>query len=616
MPDKPKSLRAVRAATALVALSSAALIVPALLLNSHNSPKTATSVQAASRDSFTLSEPMTLSTEPRIVVRSGTLSVLRDVSPKGIGGTLLQYVTGRRAALALDAADVEIDLTGASPAAGSSANAGAILSSNEVLAALVKALSAFEFRSLSFKDVALEIRLDQGRKEAVKLTSAEFEMSKNGDRIASGTLVYKGEPVTFDLAFGAALETGAASGKAASTDAPRPVRATVKGKYVEGHFDGRLATSDRVYISATSATLSIPNVRSAARWLGEAWPDGQGLGAFTARGSLLLDTRSVEFQNARFTLDGNSASGTLALRLAGERPSIEGTLAFDAFNIGPYTAAKKQTPVAVVSDWLSDLRLPGLPKPTLVTAVDADLRLSAKSIVSNAQILGRTAASLSIKNGVMSAELAELELEQGGTGSGELAIDMRASDPHFTIRGELRNVDFARALENRVFVAPLEGQGNIMIDLAGKGSREDELRASLSGKVELEMLDGGTLGLDLEALPAAAKQSVPGAKPETVWVQLGNSPTKLDRFVARFAGRDGVFSAETFEASAGDTAIVALGNIGIVDGTVDMTVKTMSAVSPEAPITTGSLPGDVAVPLQAQPPVTAYRVRGPGPLLP
>ena len=44
------------------------------------------------------------------------------------------------------------------------------------------------------------------------------------------------------------------------------------------------------------------------------------------------------------TLDGNEATGALALNLTGERPLIDGTLAFSTLDLTPYAdAARSQS---------------------------------------------------------------------------------------------------------------------------------------------------------------------------------------------------------------------------------------------------------------------------------
>ncbi len=59
--------------------------------------------------------------------------------------------------------------------------------------------------------------------------------------------------------------------------------------------------------------------------------------------------------------------------------------------------------------------------PSLVRELDADLRISARSVAVGSDRFGRCAASVSIKDGKLLGELAEMELEQGGSGEGQIS---------------------------------------------------------------------------------------------------------------------------------------------------------------------------------------------------
>ncbi len=109
-----------------------------------------------------------------------------------------------------------------------------------------------------------------------------------------------------------------------------------------------------------------------------------------------------------------------------ERPKIEGTLAFPNFDVAPYLAPTDASPLARASEWALGLRMPGFAEASFIRATDADVRISTGNVVNGSTRLGRLAASVSVDNGKLYGELAEIELEQGGKGEGQLAIDMTA----------------------------------------------------------------------------------------------------------------------------------------------------------------------------------------------
>ena len=112
------------------------------------------------------------------------------------------------------------------------------------------------------------------------------------------------------------------------------------------------------------------------------------------------------------TLDGNEASGALVLNLAGDRPLIDGTLAFSALDLTPYVEAARSQSFLFdrqTASWSAfDLSF-----PDHSAYVDADLRISAPKVALKGYGLGRGAATITVRSGKLLADIAELELYSG-----------------------------------------------------------------------------------------------------------------------------------------------------------------------------------------------------------
>ncbi len=61
--------------------------------------------------------------------------------------------------------------------------------------------------------------------------------------------------------------------------------------------------------------------------------------------------------------------------------------------------------------------------------------------------LGRCAATVSINDGKLFADLAEVEFELGGSGDAQLTVDMTRDEPRYALRGKFADLDMARATE-------------------------------------------------------------------------------------------------------------------------------------------------------------------------
>jgi len=574
--------RSLPAALALLALVGCALISPVLFGGSRPGPGSAGYLNAASRDSFPIAAPVQLSRVPLIVLERGTITLSAAGAGPKPGQSLLALLIGRRADLVVSDAIITVHRSGI-------LDAPVAAEPSQSLAPIVASLGDMEFRTLTLNGATVALRSANGATETLHKVSADIAHGRGREITAAGKLTYRGDDVAFDVAL-----TRAGEGNEPSL----PVRAKISSKHLNASFEGSLATSDRFQLKAPNAQLTVRNLRETAAWLGEQWPTGPGLGAFSATGVLIVDKDAATFENARITIDGNGSSGALTLALGHDRPSVQGTLAFDALNLLPYAVKQQTTAIALTNDWLASLRLPGLETPSLVREIDADLRISAKSVSMGSSNLGRCAASLNIKNGKLSADIAEVELEYGGSGEGRLDVDMTGTVPRYGLRTNLTGVDFGK-LAARFSRPMLEGVGNLALDLAGEGSTDATVLASLSGKVAVDMVEGGRLGFNTDALAGAASANSSAAALTAVTA----SSITVDRVVARFTAERGVLTAEKVEASDAERMLTATGSFGLADRTVDLTLTL--APSRDAALARGlsTSAGSAAT--------SAFRVRGP-----
>lgn len=563
MTGKADRRRPLVVATVLVAAIAAALVAPVMIGARRGEPIPGSIVRADSRDAVIISAPMAMFASPSVVLEKGTVALVSPAGESRVGALLRTLVLGGGADLVLDGARLVVDRREPSDRGPSSEADG---SAAAEFRPIVASLSSFKFRSLVILDSTVVIETGRGSPEKVTIVNVEITPSGTGLVGAKGQLDYRGERLDIDAAF------QRAPAKTEKTlDVPLEVRASVKGALVTAAFDGRLSPADQGQITAENAVLSVSDLRAFADWLGASWPRGPGLGAFTAKGLLTLDQRLVSFEHAEFALDGNTATGALMVKLGPERPSIEGTLAFPSFDVAPYAAAQSPSPLALASSWLSAIEIPGLSSPPFLAGMDADVRLSAGNLMNGSDRLGRCAASLSVKDGKLYGEIAELELEQGGHGEGQFTIDTTGSDPSYTLRAELGDIDLAPVVATRLGSALIDGSGDIRLDLSASGASEADLTRSLAGKVSLDVSDGGRLGLDIGAVPLAA--AAPASTPVQGWGAVAAGATDFTRLTASFTAFRGVLTADAVEATTADRTIAASGSVDMDNKAVDLVLS-------------------------------------------
>ena len=183
----------------------------------------------------------------------------------------------------------------------------------------------------------------------------------------------------------------------------------MKGDLLEASFEGHLNVAEDLQMSG-HVELASPSLRRAARWLGVPVSAADGLNATVVKGQLNWAHRALAVEDAKVVIDGNEAAGALILNLAGERPLIDATLAFDALDLTPYAEAARSQSFLFDRQTAPRGRLFDLSFP-LIRYVDADLRISAPKVTLKGYglSLGRGAATIAVRSGKLLADIAELE---------------------------------------------------------------------------------------------------------------------------------------------------------------------------------------------------------------
>src|SRR5262249_53667942 len=115
----------------------------------------------------------------------------------------------------------------------------------------------------------------------------------------------------------------------------------------------------------------------------------------------------------------------------------------------------------------------------LIAVLDADLRLSSDSLVAPGITIGRSAATISIKGGKMIADIAELEIDEGTRGGGQIRIDLNGAQPSYEVHGKLESLDLGRAGQAVFGHSTVQGRGDVTVDVVGAGDNGAALLQSL-----------------------------------------------------------------------------------------------------------------------------------------
>ena len=353
-----------------------------------------------------------------------------------------------------------------------------------------------QFDELVVRDSTIRIKMSDGSVVELEHVNATIASKPNGAIHAGGAFDFRGETIKFETTLGASLDPQGMS---------RPINALFSGAPLTAALEGDLVLGENPQLLSPQAELTAADLRATARWLGVNWPAGRGFGVFHAKGQLEWVDRTVAFQNAAIELDDNDANGTLSINFSGARPTVEGTLGLKTLDLTRYL--KSADAEAKTDSFLTKVRgASGLEFP-LIQAIDADFRISSDSITLPTLTIGRSAATVSLRSGKMLADIAELEIDDGTRGGGQIRIDMSGANPNYGVQAKFEAADVGRSVQ-AVFGHPtVQGRGAITVDLTATGNTGESLLRSLGGKLCVTLAEGGRVGLDINQLACGGERT-------------------------------------------------------------------------------------------------------------
>jgi AsmA protein len=525
-------------------------------------------VYAASTNSYSLSSPVRLMMAPAIDLESGTLSVPPSRTGLARGGQMIaMLITGNGPQMTLERAIFTADFSTREPTF--SQDAGSRDIGPVEVAPLVKALQRMQFDGLIVRDSTVRIKMSDSSVVEIEDVNATITSKPNGAVHAAGSMSFRGERIDFDTTLGASLDAQGMT---------RPINATFSGAPLVATLEGSLMLGESPQLLSPQAELTSTDLRATARWLGVNWPAGRGFGAFHVKGQLEWVDLTVAFQDAAIELDDNDANGTLSVNFGNARPTVEGTLGLKTLDLTQYL--KSADPGASADSLLTKVRgASGLEFP-LIQSIDADFRISSDSVVLPSLTIGRSAATVSLRGGKMLADIAELEVDDGTRGGGQIRIDMSGANPSYGLQAKFEATDVGRSVQ-AVFGHPtVQGRGMVTVDLTATGNTGESLLGSLDGKLCVILADGGRVGLDINKLAGAASEPLP----DSVWQDVSARAISVDKLDARFVVTSGIIRTQSAEAVSGERALKADGAISLLDRSLDvaLTVGDIAKPKPES----------------------------------
>ena len=275
----------------------------------------------------------------------------------------------------------------------------------------------------------------------------------------------------------------------AAKGAPSPIVLALDSPLGKLAFGGLLALSDQPSVDG-DLTASIPSIAALASFLDARRPAVLAANDITITAKVKGAADSLTFGDATLTSAGQTLEGAIAIREAGGRPAISGTLAAETLALEPLLGPPERV-FGPSGNWST--------KPFAfapLRSFDLDLRLSAAHLDAYGLKLADAAASAIVTDGKLSATLLEAAA-YGGRLQGEVGAAYVGRDLDLSARGELADADLGAAIAD--FARPIvTGTGGVKFALEASGASPAAAISSLTGTASLEAADGAILGVNLE----------------------------------------------------------------------------------------------------------------------
>ncbi len=549
-PSKHKLVRRLFALGVLAFLTFGAL-GPAFLGEFDNGMRPGYA-EASNRHTISIATPIALFERPLLVAERADVSLVLPTGRALNDQEIAQRLQSGSAELLIEDSKLTLDTTGLHPAR--------VAAIPETVQAILAPLRSVSFARITVRDAKLMLNTASGGGSFVGRLTCEVVKTSSDHLHVKGSLERNGISVPFDVSLN--LKT------AHTADGRIPLTAAITSDLVTASLTGEYIRQDAFSLNASKASIVTPNAKALIGWMGDTTMAGRGLEDLRISGPLEWLGGTVTFQNAKLSIDGNEASGGLSVSVGTGRPMLDGTLAFENLELAPYLQPRAPTIAGLTQnawDWTRWL-VGGPNAVSLIRHIDADLRLSANSVTSGGAMLGRGAASITVKDHKLLAELAEIELDPQAQGNARVTVDLSGTAASYAVRGMVESTDLASV--TRVFTDEeiVSGGGRLNIDLKSVGNADDELRASLSGTATLAIPSGGLVAFDLASLIATAKSGGLG------WNQLSSGKTSLESLSAKLQAENGILTAKSVQAQTPTRNVEIAGTINLATRMLDLSI--------------------------------------------
>lgn len=444
--------------------------------------------------------------------------------------------------------------------------------------------------------------------ESLNLTLAADDPS--GPLQLNGTLAVRGAPLT--------VAGSVSPMHALLSEQPAQLAFKVSGAPFEATYQGKLALGANISFDG-DIKLVAASARALGDWLGRPLPANGDPDTVTLSAGLKVAKDLAVVSNLDASWGAGIMTGSLTLDSKQARRRLIGNLDISELDFGKLlvkpdrnrkTASRPSTPPAAAplppTSPATAPPISGTPdRPnrdrgwsddpinlSILGQLDANLTLSARSIVYKDVKTGPSRLSVALESGLGKISLEDIEL-YGGRGHGVLTLDGTGAVLATGANLKLEGVALRPVLSDALQLNWLEGRGNISLVLAGQGLSERQIVEALNGKVEMASANGAIVGLDVSKVVRSLQR---GRLPS-----LTSSPdekTPFSELAGTFTITNGVAKNQDLRLVSTHVQLSGEGTLDLGPRQIDYTVRTKigsGPAEPDATIKVGTLEVPVSI---------------------
>ncbi len=262
---------------------------------------------------------------------------------------------------------------------------------------------------------------------------------------------------------------------------------SVKSAPLTLSFKGEADLVGGAFVNGTLES-SAPSLQRVLEWtLLEDWP-GSTIKPAKLRSTIIGDAKRIKFETAEFSLGDSNATGVFDVAFTDPRPTISGTLAFNALDLGTLLktlAPEPDAPTqAAAAPWAHDLNF--------------DLRLSATQATAGSVSMTDVAATAQVRDGLVSLDISDATAFGGMLQLG-IRLDNVEGRDHAELRVAAENIDGGLMGEKLHFTAFMpKAKGSFSVFLKGHGETLNQVLETSDGSISASFGKGSIVGLNLE----------------------------------------------------------------------------------------------------------------------